>query len=400
MDLSFFFKVLCDCSVWFIVGNYAFFSRLDNSYYLACVLISLCAALTKPLRATKYRLAPLAFFAVIVAIWARSVATAVLLIIPMVYAAIICVKKLYEPGQRESASYYKAVCIVTVIGSVALTLTKLNAPLPRCAPFMVTFMLAGLLMLRALRLDPAGRRDKWFTVWNIATMAVIGLFAIFASSGAAKASAAALLNLVRKYLIGPIFIAVSYIVGGIGWLLSKFFALFGAVKLSQSMHMDMSAIEEVAGMAGAVTGEAVPGGKVFIWLIAGVGILVGIIIVVVLIRKLFLSMGKADESIPDNNIIWHFAKQDKKPEPTGPVAQVRKHWKRFLKSLRASGFKAKPCTNSMDAVNAASEKCKSDAKALREVYIISRYDPTAQVTKDDAEMAKTLLGKCRKALEK
>jgi len=231
-------------------------------------------------------------------------------------------------------------------------------------------------------------------------MAVIGLFGIFASSGAAKAAAAAAVGFVRKYLIGPIFIAVAYIVGGIGWLLSKFFALFGAMKLSQSMHMDMSAIEEVAGMAANVTGEAVPGGKVFIWVIAGAGILAAVIAVIFLIRKLFLSMGKADESKPDNEILWRFAKQEKKPEPTGPAAQVRKYWKRFLKSLRSTGFKSKPCTNSMDAVRAASEKCESDAKALREVYITSRYDPAARVTKDDAEKAKTLLGRCRKALEK
>ena len=205
MDLSFFFKILCDCCVWFIVANYAFYAKLGASYYLVCVLIAALAALTKPLRAKKYRLAPLALFSVILAVWVRSVATAILLIIPMAYSAIICAKKLYEPGQRESASYYKAVCIVMMLASVALTLTKLNAPLTRCAHFMVTFMLAGLLMLRALRLDSAGRRDKWFTLWNVSTMAVIGIFAIFASSGAARSGAMALVNLVRKYLIGVTF---------------------------------------------------------------------------------------------------------------------------------------------------------------------------------------------------
>jgi hypothetical protein len=402
MTVLYFVKLLSDLSYYFVFANYlGGYVGVNYGFVLSLVIMCAAGALSGLLEKRGFvrLLPPLAAVALLVQ--CRSLMDIVVLLPPLVYLLIVCIKKIYLPDGNEYQELFslqlKTLLVLPLIFAFKADFYVLKH---YCLPALALFLASAVLSMRMLRHSTKVLQSTRFQVQNGLTVGAVLLAAWAFSSGAFLKAAGKVLSLLR-WVILPV-------VEGLGRLISWIFSLFmGLVMaffafLGRTFGNDNFEKPEIQVQEGVkeemnlLEGYVPPDSKTFSTIVMVIVIIVGLIGAVYIFRRMLQRRRRQDSTGFSESILQtDTAKsvRDRMIAPKDPREAVRWYYRRFLRHCRSKDM---PVTPNLDSrqINDMAQNMNiaplEDTDPLRDVYLDARYS-SKPVTDEDVQQAKERL---------
>ena len=395
MNPGFLFKVICDLSLWFGGAGFVL-CQFGASFSLPPLFfMALACGLSRPLRDRgSLRLVPLTLLP-LTAFWIHGIPDALLILPPALYCGYLCVRGRFDPDLLTCRSYFRHGTQGLALASAFFALVSGGAVTRCLLPCLLLFLIAGVLMLRALRRGNEIRRPQElaldFLLLGLCCAAAWGL-----SSLAALHLMGQGISLAYKYLICPLLIGLIYIFAGLAWVLIQFFSLLFSGQIGQENQKTQSDLSSFTDLTpfGVSAGD----GRGFWTVMAVIGAAALLFFAYRFFRRLGESGPLRDRATPVETRLFALTSQAAPPASilgSGPRSVVRRCYRRFLIRAREAGVLMTPDSTSESIVRLATDRFDPAALAeLRSLYIAARYSP-APVSRESARRAREILSRLK-----
>jgi|GEM_PF-2737944 len=253
-------------------------------------------------------------------------------------------------------------------------------------PFAVLFLTLAVILMRTNRQHQELQKDMRFRIINLLPVAGFILLVIAVSSGAFFSVMSTLLSFLFFNVIGNILLVAAY---AMFFIIGPIFSWFIDNDTAREMLENFGAGEQdIFEMDWG--DDIVPRDfDTFAAVVTVIGTIVGIVLLVLLFRKLmsWQGLGGASEGIIQEYIPLEKLRKEKDRTTISPL---RKQYRRFLKFCWKSGV-----PQEVSATSADYAKLSPDASRLRDIYIPVRYGGR-EATHADITNAKNLYKQIRK----
>lgn len=267
----------------------------------------------------------------------------------------------------------KTLAVVTVFELVILGSRRWQT---LCAPFMMAFLLCGILLMRISRVSEAEQRQPRFWGLNGLCLLPVMAGALVLSSGAVRNVVGFLLGNTYHFLILPILLGILQLFllivqilvslfSGIFPQLSGISAEMGMVELDTDTRLDLegAGVMEIplyAKVLGIALGLAVAGALLFL-----------------IYRRIADSTFRKEErrvSVTERSRIPEAERSERDSRIFGREKNVRYYYRKFLKLCRERGILMERSMTSEEIGRLARRFwSEEDLKELRDLYLQSRY---------------------------
>lgn len=395
-------KMLSDLSYYFVFANYiGGYIGINYSLALSAGALSLAFALSGMLeKKGLLRLLPPALCLALL-LQCRSIMDFVVLIPPMIYLWVSCIKRFYLPDGNEYKEIFalqlKTLFVLPLIFAFKADVYVLKH---YCLPALILFLCSSVLAMRMLRHSTEVLSKPRFMVQNGCTVAGILLMAWACSSQSFLRVFGKVVASIR-WVLAPVLEGLAYALSYIVSLfVSVVMGLFGL--LSKTFGNDNYEKPQITVPEGVKEEEnllqdyVAPDSKTFVTIVMVIVIIIGLICAYYIFKRMLNRRGKQDSagfyqtSLQEEN---RRRERDRLTAPKDPREAVRWHYRRFLKHLKSKNLHIKASYNS-EQINELAQVQNiaqpADTGPLREIYINTRYSENA-VTQDDVRQAKELV---------
>ena len=223
MTLFFFLRLVGDLSLFYAVANAFLCMTSCDVAFLPLIVLPLCAALAyftaqkkEALRFLPILLMPLALIGV------EDLVTALIILASAIYVAVCIVRKIFVIDYDDRLSFL-SLAVKALIASVFPIFLFIwdFEKLPRFVPFVFTLAISTLLLTQALRHDPKVFSQRRFRTASLLVTAGLLLIILIISSPEFLRLVAMIPGLIYEWIIAPIILVFSYVVGGLVYLISR-----------------------------------------------------------------------------------------------------------------------------------------------------------------------------------
>lgn len=330
-------------------------------------------------------------------VFTKTTADVVMTIPMIVYLFFVIFRNMTEVDYDSAlARFFFCLKLLPAPMFFALITSNTRGIIDVMLPYFFFFLVLSFMMLRMLRHSEKMLTDRKFRIMNIAEIAVLCGAGYLLSSGLIVSICKFIGNLLVKFIFRPVLTGLTYVLGGLVWVLDK---LFGWIDLFPE-GVDVTALEGIGG--GMTDGEAAiwdyyeeassdsMATQVFTYIAVGVGALLLIIIVILLFRGL-MRMGRKNNDNKFGDVRESLDERydgGKQRLGTSYRDRVRQLYRKFLKMSYKLGVDPEENLNSRDINEQVSHRLNRSAlSGLRGVYIRARYS-SEEITKEDLKAAK------------
>lgn len=405
MILFFFLRIVGDLSLFYAVANAFLCMTSCDVTFIPLIVLSLCGALSyflvqkkEALRFLPILLMPLALIGV------EDKVTALIVLISAIYVVMLIVRKIYVIDYDDRLSFLSLAvkALIASIFPMLLFIWDLDL-LPRFVPFVLTLAISTLLLTQALRHDPKVFSQRRFRTASFLVAAGLLLIILIISSPEFLRLVAMVPGLIYEWIIAPIILICSYVIGGIVYLISlplgNLFTSRPDTKLKTFEFHD-GFMELIFKFVNTPTTSIldVIGPIVTIAIVVGVLVLLSRLLKKGYHRFRYNSIKETRTTITEKRHFEEDAPLDLFP-PSDPRKAVRYYYRKFLKVCRHCGYVLEKSDNSATVERGAKYIFRPEKffilSHLRQIYIKARYSEH-EVTRQDVEEIK----KDYEALEK
>lgn len=326
-------------------------------------------------------------------------ARAGLLAVPCVYGIWLVMNRKRRDfiGNAQDVFLFegKALAFVTVFELVILGTSRWQA---LCAPFMMAFLLCGILLMRISRVSEAEQRQARFWGLNGLSLLPVMAAALALSSGTVRSGVWFLLGSAYHFLILPILLGILrlflIVLQILAPLLSRLFpqlsgisAEMGMVELDTDTRLDLegaSVMETplLVKIIGIVLGLAAVGALLFL-----------------IYRRIADSSLRKEErlmSVTERSRVLETERSEKGGSLFSREKNVRFYYRKFLKLCRERGIGLEGSMTSKEIGNLAGRFWpEKDLEELRDLYRQSRYGGCEE-TNGERQQAREIYRKLKK----
>lgn len=404
-------KILCDFGYYFLFANYlGHFGQVHYSLALTLCALTAAAVLSGALeKRGRLRLLPPAL-ALLLLVQCRGLIDVLVLVPPLIYLWIVCVKCLYWPDEDHQREVFSVQWKTLVVLPFIVAITSDFAALQRhCLPMLVIFLTTAIMCLRMMRHSPAVLRQPRFQVQNIAAVVIVTAAALLMSTDGFFAVMGVVVKGVM-FVISPIIDAVAWVLsGGFSLIMKIFLTLLDLLRKAMGREEpDKPKIREPGNSKEELNmeQEVVPTGETLGKVLTVIVIVVALIAAFFLFKKMLGRRKKGDKgaAFEQSSLYEEQARRerDRLLAPKDPREAVRWYYRRFLKYCTAKKMNISPYYTSRQIADLAERDNVaqvSHSEPLRELYIQARYSGNA-VTEEDAKQAKELVKRIKDGGEK
>ncbi len=397
MDAAIVLKLLADMALWLAAAG---FFAPTLPFAAPALLVAACGSASAALAGKKppVRLLPL-LPVLLVFLWIHSWADALVLVPPCAYVLFAAAAGRFGVEYDSFAGVFKPAATILALAVLsAFVFAPAGAAAKNALPYTVSYVIAGVLLLRLLRHDEAARRSPGALLLGVAApLAAVAAAVLLTGAGALGALGDALGFLYRT-LVAPILMGLAYAVYGVAWAFARALRFLFSPSGAEG-NGEPVALPEIpdAGQLLPERGESPLGAQILIAL----GALAALFTAYLLFRKL-LGTRVAPAAFAANETRSRLdgppSSQKRAPfYARTPRDAVRRVYRRFLLLVEDAGTKLPPSATSLDAVNAAISYFDAAAAGqLRELYLLARYS-AHEITRADVKRARTLLETVKKS---
>ena len=222
MTLFFFLRLVGDLSLFYAVANAFLCMTSCDVTFVPLIVLSLCGALAyftaqkkEALRFLPILLMPLALIGV------EDLVTALIILASAIYVAVCVVRKIFVIDYDDRLSFLLLAVKALIASVFPMLLFIWDRELPRFVPFVLTLAISTLLLTQALRHDPKVFSQRRFRTASLLVTAGLLLIILIISSPEFLRLVAMIPGLIYEWIIAPIILVFSYVVGGLVYLISR-----------------------------------------------------------------------------------------------------------------------------------------------------------------------------------
>ena len=397
MTLFFFLRLIGDLSLFYAVANAFLCMTSCDVTFVPLIVLPLCGALAyftaqkkEALRFLPILLMPLALIGV------EDLVTALIILASAIYVAVCVVRKIFVIDYDDRLSFL-SLAVKALIASVFPIFLFIwdFEKLPRFVPFVLTLAISTLLLTQALRHDPKVFSQRRFRTASLLVTAGLLLIILIISSPEFLRLVAMIPGLIYEWIIAPIILVFSYVVGGLVYLISRplsgLFASRPDTKLKTFEFQD-GFMELIFSFVNTPTTSILDVVKPIVTIAI-------VIAVLVFFSKLlkrgyhrfrYNSIKETRSTITEKRSFQEEAPLDLFP-PADPRKAVRYYYRQFLKICRRHGYVLEKSDNSAIVESGAKYIFRPEnfsiLSHLRQIYIKARYSEH-HVTDQDVEQIK------------
>ncbi len=259
-------------------------------------------------------------------------------------------------------------------------------------PLSLITVVAQILLMRALRHDPAVYLSPRYQATDLGILAVMGLVVSFLSSDMVRHNVMSTIKYFYFTFVVPVLLIFIRIIAQlIALLVIPIQKLIAKNAPDQKIELNTQSFEE---MLEIEQPEFDPNAAERIkYIMIGIGTLIALAIIIAIFH--YLSPGKKDRNRTPQSTIRRSFNQNKKSraqetESSEFSAQVRARYKSYLKLYSKMHLPRKAASTSSDIERVSLNHFDKDAsRRMRQLYIAARYNDSSSA--EDAEEAKVLL---------
>ena len=262
-------------------------------------------------------------------------------------------------------------------------------------PFAITFFTSAIILMRMMRQQPQIRKQLRFQLLNMFPVVCILLMSIAITSRQFLGIGGALLSGIYFNVIAPILLAlgviIAFILSPLFWILSPLVQDGPPVQGGYADGYDYSEV------------EIIPWHPVLVEALRAVVIVAAAMLAVYLLVKLFKKLTEQQLfTASGGGIIQKYISLDErkpaKDRSSGPIGQVRKYYRRFLRLCWKNGIPGEMHMTSADyeSLSTARFNLGDEAVEFRDIYVAARYGGK-EVTQKDIASVKKLYQRIRRA---
>jgi len=401
MELVFFCKLLSDLSLYFAFAAYLFAWFGNPPALIFPLLILLTAAVAcyslRQRVSEGLRLLPLGLL-LFCLFFAKNIFDFLLLLLPCIYVSLICKRQIYRIDYNtQHDSFMFGIKILPLMLLPSLFTQNFNQLKQGALPFIVLFLICGVLLLRILRHDENTIQQTRFKLMNASAVIACCFLGFELSREVALQTGARMLSLFYHAIISPIFQLFGYALGMIAWLIALLLRFFIA-----DLQVTRPEIEIVDTTPAAASLTAKPPLILPHWLIVlGLAVLIAAILVITILvfrRLLGRAQPAVDNSKPSE--IREALRPLKSSQrvakdyfaPSDPRQAIRFYYRKFLKLYLSMGIPFNHSKTSAQIQEAASPFFEKSLLAqLRKIYVAARYRPDPPTSEEAAQAKKLYL---------
>lgn len=396
MTLFFFLRLVGDLSLFYAVANAFLCMTSCDVTFVPLIVLSLCGALAyfiaqkkEALRFLPILLMPLALIGV------GDLVTALIILASSIYVAVCIVRKIFVIDYDDRLSFLSLAVKALIASVFPMLLFIWDRELPRFVPFVLTLAISTLLLTQALRHDPKVFSQRRFRTASLLVTAGLLLIILIISSPEFLRLVAMIPGLIYEWIIAPIILVFSYVVGGLVYLISRplsgLFASRPDTKLKTFEFQD-GFMELIFSFVNTPTTSILDVVKP----IVTIAIVVAVLVFLTRLLKRgyhrfrYNSIKETRSTITEKRSFQEEAPLDLFP-PADPRKAVRYYYRQFLKICRRHGYVLEKSDNSATVESGAKYIFRPEKFSilshLRQIYIKARYSEH-HVTDQDVEQIK------------
>lgn len=400
MTLFFFLRLVGDLSLFYAVANAFLCMTSCDVTFVPLIVLSLCGALAyfiaqkkEALRFLPILLMPLALIGV------GDLVTALIILASAIYVAVCVVRKIFVIDYDDRLSFLSLAVKALIASVFPMLLFIWDRELPRFVPFVLTLAISTLLLTQALRHDPKVFSQRRFRTASLLIAVGLLLLILLISSPEFLRLVAMIPGLIYEWIISPIILLFSYIVGGIVYLIiqpiMEMISPYIAENLDSLGNMfgsQDSFFDSMHDFVNTPTTSILDVVKPIVTL----AIVVAVLVFLTRLLKRgyhrfrYNSIKETRSTITEKRSFQEEAPLDLFP-PADPRKAVRYYYRQFLKICRRHGYVLEKSDNSATVESGAKYIFRPEKFSilshLRQIYIKARYSEH-HVTDQDVEQIK------------
>ena len=395
-------KLLSDIGYYFVFANYiGGYIGVNYSFALSVGALSLAGALSGALEKKGIlRLLPPAA-ATLLLLQCRCLMDFVVLLPPLIYVWIVCIKKIFVPDGNEYKELF-GLQLKTLIILPFIFVFKPDMAILRqyCLPSLILFLLSAVLAMRMMRHNTQVLKTPAFQIRNALTVGAVLVAAWGCTSNAflrILGKVVAAFRWVLLPVVEGLGIAISYIFALFMQAVMAFFAFLGRTFGNDNFEKPQIEVQEgIKEEMDLLDGYIAPDSRVFSTVIMVILIIVGLICMYFIFKRMLYRRGRQDTAGFEQQSLTVSAPKTEKDRliaPKDPREAVRWHYRRFLRYCKSKDMAIKPSHDSRE-INALAVSRdiaeQEQLEPLREVYIAARYSDR-EITQQDVNQAKDQL---------
>ena len=395
-------KLLSDIGYYFVFANYiGGYVGVNYSFALSVAALTLAGALSGALeKKGALRLLPPAA-ATLVLLQCRCLMDFVVLVPPLIYLWIVCIKKIFVPDGNEYKEIF-GLQLKTLVILPFIFVFKPDMAILRgyCLPSLIMFLLSAVLAMRMMRHNTQVLKTPAFQIRNALTVGAVLVAAWACTSGTFLRIVGKVVAAFR-WLLLPVFeglgIAISYVFALFMQAVMAFFAFLGRTFGNDNFEKPQIQVQDgIKEEMDLLDGYIPPDSRIFSTVIMVILIIVGLICMYFIFKRMLYRRGKQDTAgFEQQSLTVNVPKteKDRLIAPKDPREAVRWHYRRFLRYLKSREVPLKPSHDSREINELAYSRDiaeNAQLEPLREVYIAARYSDR-EITSGDVERAKEQL---------
>ena len=395
-------KLLSDIGYYFVFANYiGGYIGVNYSFALSVGALSLAGALSGALEKKGiFRLLPPAA-ATLLLLQCRCLMDFVVLLPPLIYVWIVCIKKIFVPDGNEYKELF-SLQLKTLIILPFIFVFKPDMAILRgyCLPSLIMFLLSAVLAMRMMRHNTQVLKTPAFQIRNALTVGAVLVAAWGCTSNAflrILGKVVAAFRWVLLPVVEGLGIAISYVFALFMQVVMAFFAFLGRTFGNDNFEKSQIEVQEgIKEEMDLLDGYIAPDSRVFSTVIMVILIIVGLICMYFIFKRMLYRRGRQDTAGFEQQSLTVSAPKTEKDRliaPKDPREAVRWHYRRFLRYCKSKDMTIKPSHDSreINALAVSRDIAESEQlEPLREVYIAARYSDR-EITQQDVNQAKDQL---------
>jgi len=399
MELIFFCKILTDLALYFAFGTYIFAwmghrPPVMGPFLIMLVTAMICYALRRK-QPEILRLLPLSLM-LFCFLFPENILDSLLLAPACLYVGFVAKRQLFrlEYNTQHDAFLFGVKLLPLLLAPSLLTLDFEQLE-QGALPFVVLYLVCGVLLMRMLRHDEATIQQTRFKLQNAAAVIVCCILGYELSRGTALRAGARLLSLFYHKVISPLLMLVAYALSFFIYLFTLFLKLFFKdIEVTRPESSYTETIPSTPDVSGTNPVQFPP------WLVLlGKILLVAVILLLVflLLRRLLRRGKPIQERIGSSETREGMNPVRKEPRlskdlfaPQDPRQAIRFYYRKFLRLYLSMGLPFNRSKTSAQIQEDAAPYFEKDLlTAFRKLYIKARYS-TSESTPEEAAQAKKL----------
>jgi cytoskeletal protein RodZ len=398
MELVFLCKMLSDLSLYFAFGLYIYaWIGHSPSVFIPFSIMILSAMLSYRLRGSQrqtVRMLPLGLM-LLCFLFPKNLIDHLLLVPPCLYTGFVVKRQLFRLDYNTQHDAFmlglKLLPLLLLPSLFTLDFVQLQQG---ALPFVLLFLVCGVLLMRMLRHDAVTIEQTRFKLQNTAAVILCIFLGYELSRGSALHALSLALSAAYRMIISPLMMLVAYGLSFFAYLFALFLKLFFRdIEVTKPQSEVPEAFSDTFGTGGTRHLVLPP----WLVLLGKILLAAGLLILVFLVFRRFLRRKQSlpPDSTPEMREALAIVNEpiripkDLFP-PKEPRQAIRYYYRKFLRMYLSLGLPFNRSKTSAEIRDDASLYFETDLlSAFRNLYAKARYH-TAEPTPEDAAEAKRL----------